>query len=148
MGHPYYTAGLFECVTNLPPVVGCEAAYLFPTNIDVCRSEKTNDSGGFSGTEHGDQASGVRIEWRENKEGGVKGEGDATAGLGGEQGVELARDKKPGVGHENGEWGDESETEWEGEEVGTAGNLVMHVRSGDVFVTPAHTAYGQVRATS
>lgn len=81
--HAYYNPGLFKCMHTVPPVTGCEAAYLFPTAMDLCLSDTTT-------------------------------EGHALV--------------------EN--------------EEGVAGNLVMHIRSGDIFVDPVHHGYGQVKGGS
>lgn len=79
--HAYYNPGLLKCMKHPgPPVTGCEAAYLFPTDIDLCLSDTTT-------------------------------EGHALV--------------------EN--------------EEGVAGNLVIHIRSGDIFVDPVLFSYGQVR---
>lgn len=86
--NPYYTPGLVECVEALPPLIGCEAAYLFPTDVDICLSKSGDDDDG----EH-------------DLEGGVE---DGTT---------------------------------DGQE--SAGNLVMHVRSGDIFFA-AYAHKGQV----
>lgn len=43
--HPNHAPGLFKCVKNLPQLVGCEAAYLFPTDIDMCPSKRENNKG-------------------------------------------------------------------------------------------------------
>ncbi len=73
-GNPKYTPGLKECVKKSPRIFGCEAAYWFPMDINVCDSIETPKSDGGAG----------------------------------------------------------------------AGNLVIHVRSGDAFVSPVHHGYGQV----
>lgn len=81
--HRYYNPGLQKCVENLPPLIGCEAAYLFPTDIEICPTE-----GRTGGEERG----------REDEK--------------------------------------------------VAGNLVIHVRSGDIFAGTKAKGYGQVRMRS
>eukprot|EP00903_Cladosiphon_okamuranus_P020100 g18458.t1 len=146
-GHLYYTPGLFECVKTLPPVIGCEAAYLLPTDIDICQSDyhDENDDGNQKAT-----ASGVRLEWRDDKVGGVRGRGGhkVAADLRGGAGTLRTGNATLGVDRENegkgSEFVMEGETQkWAPKKGKVAGNLVMHVRSGDIFVNPAHPAYGQ-----
>ncbi|CAN0085914.1 unnamed protein product, partial [Ectocarpus sp. 4 AP-2014] len=116
-GHPYYTPGLFECIKELPRITGCEAAYFFPTDmaVDMCPSDET--------AERDNSNSNVRYI------------------------SEKPKDDAPGVRLDWGERGQGREaTEQEEEEEkqeGSAGNLVMHVRSGDIFVSPPHPDYGQ-----
>lgn len=66
---------------TIPRPFGCEAAYWFPVDIDVCDSIETT-----------------------NSDGDLHGSYDEAGG----------------------------------------GNLVLHVRSGDIFVNPVHNEYGQV----
>ncbi|CAM9822671.1 unnamed protein product [Ectocarpus fasciculatus] len=101
--HPYYTPNLSTCVETLPRLTGCEAAYFFPMNVDVCLSDRTAV---------GDAA--VHEQQRGNGASGRSG----------------SRGKKDPAGRE----------EEEGE---AAGTLVIHVRSGDVFVDPVIPGYGQ-----
>ena len=88
---PYYTPGLVQCVETLPPLIGCEAAYLFPIDVDVCLPNISGD------------------------------EGDE------EQDLEGGSEERTVIGQES------------------AGNLVIHVRSGDIFFTP-YWYKGQVGA--
>lgn len=97
--HPYYTPNWRECISAVPRLTGCEAAYLFPMGVDVCLSDKTEGVTVRMGAQRNNVTSG-RMELEEERGGG-------------------------------------------GEE-GAAGNLVVHVRSGDIFVNPTHPAYGQV----
>ena len=147
--HPFYTPGLSECIKTVPPVTGCEAAYLFPADIDVCLSDKKRQDRQLVATERGDAASDVRLEGDAYDRHGKKG-GEDAASLRAGRVVTRTGNLKSGVGHKMDERGDEPmvETEVEGrasnEEDGT-GSLVMHVRSGDIFVDPVHPSYGQVR---
>ncbi|CAN0058419.1 unnamed protein product [Ectocarpus sp. 6 AP-2014] len=115
-GHPYYTPGLFTCIKELPRITGCEAAYFFPTDMAVamCPLDET-----------------------------AEGDTERVRDI-----SEKPRDDAPGIqldwgerrhGREATEQGEEEEEE----EEGSAGNLVMHVRSGDIFVSPPHPEYGQ-----
>ncbi|CBJ33259.1 hypothetical protein Esi_0450_0011 [Ectocarpus siliculosus] len=117
-GHPYYTPGLFTCIKELPWIIGCEAAYFFPTDMAVpmCPLDETAEGGNKNvrdiSEKPKDDAPGIQLDWEES-----------------------------GHGREATE--QEEEEEEEEEEEGSAGNLVMHVRSGDIFVSPAHPGYGQ-----
>lgn len=147
--HPFYTPGLSECVKTVPPVTGCEAAYLFPADIDVCLSDKKRQDRQLVATERGDAASDVRLEGDAEDRNGKKG-GEDAASLRAGRVVTRTGHLKSGVGHEMDERGDEPmvETEVEGRasnEEDVTGSLVMHVRSGDIFVDPVHPSYGQVR---
>lgn len=88
--HEYFTPGLKRCVDNAPQMVGCEAAYYFPTDVDVCAP--------ILGVAGGQQPK------RRGKTAEIKEEGSQHRMHG-------------------------------------AGNLVVHVRSGDIFregVNPNH----------
>ncbi len=133
-------------------LIGCEAAYLFPTDIDVCLSYRAEEDHEFVDTDRErDETSEVRLEPRDDgvwgEEGGAEGQdgrdGDeAAASWRGGRGTTRAVNATLGAGHEIGQGEDELVVEGEAEEV--AGKLVIHVRSGDIFVSPAHPAYGQV----
>lgn len=147
--HPYYTPGLFECIHSVP-VIGCEAAYLFPTDIDVCLSDTTRDGPEFAGRIHGDSSGTRRLEPGDDEEEGTeeRDQGTAAADVKGVKGVTRTGNVALGRG---GEGGDELATDEEGEnwrgsgdDVEAAGNLVVHIRSGDIFVNPVHEGYGQV----
>eukprot|EP00903_Cladosiphon_okamuranus_P021969 g20199.t1 len=90
--HRYYTPNLKECIKSVPRLIGCEAAYFFPMDIDVCQSGQT-------------------IAGNRSRE---------------EQSSNEAR----AIG-----------VDFEGEEA--AGNLVIHIRSGDIFTSHPHPKYGQ-----
>eukprot|EP00903_Cladosiphon_okamuranus_P010925 g10319.t1 len=89
--HLFYTPNLVECIKSVPRLVGCEAAYFFPMDIDICQSEQTS-------------ASNASLEEHPNNESSATG------------------------------------MEFEGEEAPE--NLVIHIRSGDIFTKP-HPKYGQ-----
>ncbi|CAM9229439.1 unnamed protein product [Ectocarpus sp. 12 AP-2014] len=116
--HPYYTPGLFACIKELPRITGCEAAYFFPTDmaVDICSLDDTAER------ENNSNVRNVPEKTRDDAPGvrldwGVRGRGQEAT--------------------------EQEEEEEEDEEEGSAGNLVMHVRSGDIFVSPPHPDYGQ-----
>ncbi|CAB1107139.1 unnamed protein product [Ectocarpus sp. CCAP 1310/34] len=123
-GHPYYTPELFECIKELPRIAGCEAAYFFPKDmaVDMCPLDETaerdhNNSNVRDVSEKPrDDAPGVRLDW------GERGQGREATG---QEATEQEEEEKE-----------------EEKEEGSAGNLVVHVRSGDIFVRP-HPDYGQ-----
>ena len=96
--HRYYTPNLKKCIKSAPRLVGCEAAYFFPMDTDVCLSNQTSA-------------------------------GD----------TEVLEKQPFNESHAVG-------AELEGEEA-AAGNLVIHIRSGDIFVNP-FKKYGQVGGTA
>lgn len=160
--HPLYTPGLRECIDDLPPLIGCEAAYFFPTEIDVCPSDRTDEGLGLVERKRG-EASEVRSERRDDEAPGEKVDvegrdgrdlDEAAASLRGRVGTARTGNATLGAGHENGQGegelvereqkGQGEDEEWESKEEGVAGNLAIHVRSGDIFVDPVHPFYGQV----
>ncbi len=148
------------------PLRGCEAAYLFPTDIDVCLSGQTDEGNEFVDRERRDVAE-ARFERRDDQAPGDEGNddgrdgrdgGDAIARLRGGRGI-IRAGNTLGAGHENGQGEDELEVEggkeeWERKEEEVegnlrkeeeiAGNLVIHVRSGDIFAGARGFSYGQV----
>lgn len=92
-------------MAKVPRLIGCEAAYYFPQDIDICHAPEEgardrNESRGGELEEGGAGAAGGAVDTlQENKEGGSRG----------------------------------------------AGNLVIHIRSGDIFEYSTLTGYGQVR---
>lgn len=101
--HEYFNPGLRECVDNLPQLGGCEAAYYFPTDLDVCAptigEEEQLDA---------DEGKGTKI-----TEGGAEPNAEIEG--------EGSQQRVPG-----------------------AGNLVVHVRSGDIFREGAASYHVQV----
>ena len=120
-GHAYNVPGLTECMAKVPRLLGCEAAYYFPQDVDICPAPK-------------EEAIEVGRDRNESRGGGLEEAGtEAAAGV-------------VGVQEEN-----------EGRHKG-AGNLVIHIRSGDIFQYSANSygsgdllqhlsqmGYGQVR---
>lgn len=105
----HYNPQLLSCIRRVPRLLACEAAYYFPSNVDVC-----------SGREHA-------------------GNGDTTE--------QIETNKKwglvPGLDLAGGGKG-EGKDEYKGGEVERrAGNLVLHVRSGDIFDDAVLSYYGQ-----
>lgn len=86
----FYNPGLKKCISRAPRLLGCEAAYYFPKDIDLCH--------------------------------------EAAAPAGGHEASTSGEDQEPGQ-HEGGQSG---------------GNLVVHVRSGDIFDDAVLKSYGQV----
>jgi len=84
-------------MSSAPRIVGCEAAYWFPMDVDVCGSNETPSNDGAAPT---------------------------SSTEGGESSVDVSQEKF---------------------EEGGDGNLVIHVRSGDIFKSSIHESYGQVR---
>lgn len=109
---------LRDCIKKVPRLTGCEAAYYFPQDIAVCPA-KTDPS---SLQKRPDQTYNIRdnrdaASGSQRKLGLNDGqEGRNTSSLEGEQG--------------DGEAGD--------------GNLVIHVRSGDIFFDRVKARKGQV----
>lgn len=137
----------------MPALIGCEAAYLFPADIDVCLSDNIADGDGVMGREreHGDESGDDGSE-EEGEEQDGKGVGITRTGsvptLGVDQEKRAAGGKLATGGIED-EGEEEEEKEWTRREQSqaaatAAGNLVMHIRSGDIFVVPP-PFYGQVR---
>lgn len=93
--HDYYTPSLRDCITTAPRLLGCEASYLFPLDLDVC--------GAPSQVEREEEE-------RDEQE---------------EENEEISR-VPAGVGVGRG-----------------AGNLVVHVRSGDIFDNSGKDYSGQ-----
>eukprot|EP00752_Nemacystus_decipiens_P015176 g13516.t1 len=156
--HSYYTPGLSKCVRSLPPVIGCEAAYLFPTDIDLCRSDRTIEGEDHSseGRESSDGPPAERVGRRDDEKGGVdepdSKDGDESAdesaarllGTGTDDAAALGVDHGKEDGREGGSaMGSEKHEERAMKEEEMAGNLVMHIRSGDIFIDPVHPGYGQ-----
>lgn len=138
-------------------MIGCEAAYLFPTDTDLCPRQTSDEPAHgdeFAGRERGDgPPGGLRLEWGDDEEGreGTGGDEAAAAGLTGDVTLRVAQGRGEGgegLGTEGGERGEEGARQEHEQEREVVGNLVMHVRSGDIFVNPAHSAYGQVRMDS
>ena len=162
--HPNYIQGLSGCLRKVPSMIACEAAYMFPTDIDLCPAGETKQGRSFAGGERGEQWGEERVERRDNEEVVVEGQddgssgGDAETSLRGARGVTGAGNATLGTDHEKEDRRDDlavkddqqaratDGTDDEEEEEG-AGNLVVHVRSGDIFVDPVHPGYGQVRMT-
>ncbi|CAN0041429.1 unnamed protein product [Laminaria digitata] len=112
LGHAFNTPKLRECMAKVPRLVGCEAAYYFPQDIDVCHPPE-------EGKGDRNESTGGELEDGE----GERGRGAAVGG-----GAVDGLQEKEGRSRTSG-----------------AGNLVMHIRSGDIFETSTLTGYGQVR---
>ena len=104
-GHRYHVPRLRACIAKVPRLLGCESAYYFPKDLDVCEGPDGGDGGLDGETDDG----GLEEEKKEEA-GGAKG---------GLEGVEKQQPKG-------------------------AGNLVVHIRSGDIFSTSVLSYYGQV----
>ncbi|CAM9966980.1 unnamed protein product [Pylaiella littoralis] len=117
--HELRTPGLKRCIKQAPRLLGCEAAYYFPEDVDLCptaaasptrppvnqREEKKIDSGGGR---HLLNVSKLAEATPSNEEEGGQ--------------VEVAWGRRGGRGE---------------------GTLVLHVRSGDVFGETPLSSYGQ-----
>lgn len=104
-GHRHHVPHLRACIAKVPRLLGCESAYYFPKDLDVCEG-----LGGGGGGRGGATEDNGFEEEKEGEAGGVEG------GLAGGQ-------KQQHKG---------------------AGNLVIHIRSGDIFSTNVLSYYGQV----
>lgn len=131
-GHSYYNPKLLKCIKSAPRLLGCEAAYYFPTDIDVCTREKSREGGRrelLTTRTAGHGGRRRRITDDENDEGSGK-ETNVEDSRRGTDGEERSED--------DGAFGDG------GDDEKGAGKLVLHVRSGDIFDNDILSYYGQV----
>lgn len=98
-GHPHNVPMLMNCIAKVPRLLGCEAAYYFPKDLDFCHMPEERE-----------------------------GLGDESAGGESDQEEAGAVDRSQ---------------EQDGTR-GGAGNLVIHIRSGDIFSNEVLADYGQV----
>ncbi|CAM9146176.1 unnamed protein product [Scytosiphon promiscuus] len=134
--HEFYNPGLLKCVARAPRLLGCEAAYYFPKDIDICSASAAPPA---SDREH----EAKRLEKAENPaemgrqldlglSGGENGGQTTTTG--------TVKDTRWRVQEEaSSEWKDGDD--WD--DGGGDGTLVLHVRSGDIFDDEILAYYGQ-----
>ena len=122
-GHSHYNPTLRECVKKVPRLLGCEAAYYFPMDIDVCLGGELKAAAGE--VEEGEGPSAGHG-WKRRISDDVRLQGDV--------------DDRRVEGEDGG--GGDNDADGEEEKVG---KLVLHVRSGDIFKDDVLWYYGQVR---
>eukprot|EP00903_Cladosiphon_okamuranus_P013122 g12238.t2 len=126
-GHELRTPGLKRCIKRAPRLLGCEAAYFFPKDLEVCPTAAASPTR-------------PSAHQREEKKQNSGGKHDF-----------LTRSELAEATPSNEEEGRQVELEWGRSEGGGggggggrgAGTLVLHVRSGDVFIDAPLSSYGQ-----
>lgn len=124
--HEYHVPGLKECITRAPRLLGCEAAYYFPKDVDVCGTAAAPPT-----SPPVDQDEEMRLdpgERRDELERRKIAEAKSTPVNEEESG--QAQGQREGSGPE-------------AEGGGGEGTLVLHVRSGDIFDNDVLAYYGQ-----
>lgn len=124
-GHSHYNPNLLECIKSAPRLLGCEAAYYFPTDIDVCTREKSIEGG--------------RRELLTTQTTGPGGKKRRITGVENDEGSRNIRRRTDGETRN-----EDSEVDDDGDDEKGAGKLVLHVRSGDIFDNDILSYYGQV----
>ncbi|CAM9497054.1 unnamed protein product, partial [Ectocarpus fasciculatus] len=163
--HEFHTPGLRECIARAPRLLACEAAYYFPKDVDLCPAAGATAPSSERDGQSSDQGSRPDDLERRRKGGRLGGGGDSgestgkgearAAATGGEGATTDGGIGQTQGENEKGAGGEEEEEEEEemrpaGEEKGGEGgggggegNLVLHVRSGDIFSDQVLAYYGQ-----
>ncbi|CAM9811215.1 unnamed protein product [Ectocarpus sp. 12 AP-2014] len=159
--HEFHTPGLKECIARAPRLLACEAAYYFPKDVDLCHATA---AAAAPSSEHNRQSSyqggwpdDLERRRRNRRLGGGDGDesigkdGAGAATTGGEGaaadggGQQTQGENEEGVEDEEMRPAGEEEREQGGGGGGGGGdgNLVLHVRSGDIFSDKVLAYYGQ-----
>ncbi|CAN0323051.1 unnamed protein product [Pylaiella littoralis] len=72
-GHELRTRGLKRCIRQAPRLLGCEAAYYFPMDVELCPSAAASSSKLVEATPSNEQEGQVELTW-----GGREGGGEGT----------------------------------------------------------------------
>lgn len=124
--HDFHNPGLKKCISRAPRLVGCEALYYFPKDVDLCPAPDSADSAESAPPALASSSAG---------------DGDGQDGAGPHI-IEMSDVMVP-YSSKSGE--EEKAEQFDEEEDGpVAGNLVVHVRSGDIFEDDVLSYYGQV----
>ncbi|CAN0165683.1 unnamed protein product [Pylaiella littoralis] len=129
--HDFHTPGLLRCINSAPRLLGCEAEYYFPRGVDLCPAATSAAAAADPAPPILTFADGLEHEVQRSDQGGWHvGVGTRPSGGGWDATVR----------HHDGGGGDKGAVR-HGKR--GAGNLVLHVRSGDIFSDKIIPYYGQ-----
>ncbi|CAM9408479.1 unnamed protein product, partial [Hapterophycus canaliculatus] len=170
--HEFYNPELLKCVSRAPRLLGCEAAYFFPKDVDICPADAAPSASTWKHEERPPEKAGTTGEqgWRRglepearedtrDEEGGRGENGEETQGT--ENVQRRVQSNASGKWKNGDDWDDDlpheksgdrdgdeggrlEEGSWEeSSQGGGEGTLVLHVRSGDIFDNEILAYYGQ-----